>query len=129
MTECTTQLAGFKVLTLLLDGTVNWVNLGFNAEIYPYLSKTVGGYIEAVTLQNACTMYINEEGKLLGLPMNYHANTLAHKFNSNLRDWDYIVGNAVICGPLDGAGYDTSITQTEYVELVSALNTKEIPPC
>ena len=116
---------GFRVVTLLLDGTVNWVDLGFSAEIYPFLSQTVGGFIEAVPLETDCTMYINEEGKLRGLPINYVANLLAHKLNSGLREYDYIVGNAVICGPLDGAGYDTSMTEQEYATIVAALNLKE----
>ena len=116
---------GFRVVTLLLDGTVNWRDLGFSAEIYPFLSQTVGGYIEAVPLENGCTMYINEEGKLRGLPINYVANLLAHKLNSGLREYDYIVGNAVVCGPLDGAGYDTSMTEQEYATIVAALNLKE----
>jgi len=116
---------GFRVVTLLLDGTVNWVDLGFSAEIYPFLSQTVGGYIEAVPLETNCTMYINEEGKLRGLPINYVANLLAHKLNSGLREYDYIVGNAVVCGPLDGAGYDTSMTEQEYATIVAALNLKE----
>jgi hypothetical protein len=116
---------GFRVVTLLLDGTVNWIDLGFSAEIYPFLSQTVGGYIEAVPLETNCTMYINEEGKLRGLPINYVANLLAHKLNSGLREYDYIVGNAVICGPLDGAGYDTSMTEQEYATIVAALNLKE----
>lgn len=116
---------GFRVVTLLLDGTVNWRDLGFSAEIYPFLSQTVGGYIEAVPLENGCTMYINEEGKLRGLPINYVANLLAHKLNSGLREYDYIVGNAVVCGPLDGAGYDTSMTEEEYATIVAALNLKE----
>lgn len=116
---------GFRVVTLLLDGTVNWKDLGFSAEIYPFLSQTVGGYIEAVPLENGCTMYINEEGKLRGLPINYVANLLAHKLNSGLREYDYIVGNAVVCGPLDGAGYDTSMTEEEYATIVAALNLKE----
>ena len=117
---------GFRVVTLLLDGTVNWKDLGFSAEIYPFLSQTVGGYIEAVPLENNCTMYINEEGKLRGLPINYVANLLAHKLNSGLREYDYIVGTAVVCGPLDGAGYDTSMTEQEYATIVAALNLKEI---
>jgi len=116
---------GFRVVTLLLDGTVNWIDLGFSAEIYPFLSQTVGGHIEAVPLETNCTMYINEEGKLRGLPINYVANLLAHKLNSGLREYDYIVGNAVVCGPLDGAGYDTSMTEQEYATIVAALNLKE----
>lgn len=112
---------GFKVVTVLLDGTINWVDLGFGGEIYPFLSDTVGGFIEAVPLKEDCTMYVNEEGKLQGLSINYIANLLAHRLNDGLREYDYIVGNAVICGPLDGAGYDTSITQEIYDNIVGEL--------
>ena len=49
--------------------------------------KAVGGYIEAVTLRNEGLMYVNEEGLLQKLPINYVASTLAEK---------PIVGNVVM---------------------------------
>lgn len=34
------------------------------------LQRTVGGYIETVTLATDCVLIVNEEGRLLGLPHN-----------------------------------------------------------
>ena len=34
------------------------------------LQKTVGGYIETVTIAEDCVIICNEEGRLLGLPYN-----------------------------------------------------------
>jgi len=115
-------MAGFTVLTVSLDRTLTYKDLGFGGHIYPFLSETVGGFIEAIPLHNGCTMYINEEGKLQGLAINYVANTIAHRLNSNLPDYDYIVGNAVICGPLDGEGNDTSLTNTELTDILLAIH-------
>lgn len=41
------------------------------------------------------TLIINEEGKLLGMPVNRLATDMAHLFN------DVIVGNAILIGTTD----------------------------
>lgn len=54
------------------------------------LKAVVEGYIEIVHLKDGRLMVVNEEGKLLGLPVNHNA--------SNLVDWrDVIVGNVLVC--------------------------------
>lgn len=54
------------------------------------LKEIVEGYIEIVYLKDGRLMVVNEEGKLLGLPVNHNA--------SNLVDWrDVIVGNVLVC--------------------------------
>lgn len=68
----------------------------------------VGGLIEPVTLNRGAddTLYLNEEGKIIGLPVNSIATDLA----LNVLQWrDVIVGDVVIVGPLDEEGYDTDI--------------------
>ena len=63
--------------------------------------KIVGGYIEVVVLADGCSMYVNEEGKLDGLPVNAAATVLV--------PGDVIVGNVLIVGPTDDEGDDTDI--------------------
>lgn len=78
------------------DGTTEVIRP--NADFF-YLSevqKVVGGFIELVpvkklALKKEITMYVNEEGKLLNLPMNPRATALA-----DLGPLDYIVGNALV---------------------------------
>lgn len=53
------------------------------------LQKTVGGYIETVTLASDLVVICNEEGKLLGLP-----------HNCKVADVDF-VGTIIFCG-IDG---------------------------
>lgn len=65
----------------------------------------VGGDLEAVSLGDEAVMYINEEGKLLGLPVNGHATRMLAVSDSPLGiPSDYIAGNAVVFGRYDADG-------------------------
>lgn len=59
------------------------------------MQKMVGGIIEIVYFDDNTVMVINEEGKLLGLPLNMDATAVfrAHYPDSD----DYIVGDALVC--------------------------------
>jgi hypothetical protein len=54
------------------------------------LQDIVGGYIQAVYLGYGRYLVVNEEGKLMGLPVNLAATALVSGV-------DVIVGHAVIC--------------------------------
>lgn len=87
--------------------------------LYDKMVSIVGGYIEAVYLDGA-TAYVNEEGKLLGLPKNIWATNLAHAHHAVYAD-DYIAGNMLIVGNSDDEGEMTPLTN----EWINA-NLKEI---
>lgn len=53
------------------------------------MQRTVGGYIEAVTMSESSVLIVNEEGRLIGLPEN---PTLSPWFEGG------IMGDAFICG-------------------------------
>ena len=60
----------------------------------------VGGMVEGITFPNGDYMIINEEGKLIGLPLNEEASQLWKDTfdNDNYifgRD-DFVVGNAIL---------------------------------
>jgi len=86
---------------------------------YDEMVDVVHGYIEAVYLDGA-TAYVNEEGKLQGLPKNMTATDLAHAHEAIYTD-DYIAGNMLIVGNCDDDGEMTSLT-TEWIN----NNLKEI---
>nr|WP_255499089.1 DUF3846 domain-containing protein [Leucobacter sp. cx-169] len=70
------------------------------------LQTAVGGNIEFIDLVAPdANMYLNEEGKLLGLPLNNRATTLARK---SIPMGDFIVGDVVIVGAIDDSGDETS---------------------
>ena len=58
------------------------------------LQALVGGYLEALRLDDAYWLVINEEGKLLDLPVNLRATALVRW---RLPADDYIVGPAIVC--------------------------------
>lgn len=91
---------------------------------YQCVSTGVGGYIELVRIVVEDTlfhMYINEEGKLNGLPYNYIATDLAHE--SNAISWlDGIVGPAyIISSRLDAEGYEYGLNPKEVAILNRAV--------
>jgi Domain of unknown function (DUF3846) len=63
------------------------------------LQGFVGGYIERVILTNGNELYFDEDGKA----KNYSINNRATKFarDAGIDPTDSIVGNAVVCTPLE----------------------------
>ena len=75
------------------------------------LQQAVGGYIEAVTLPNGATMWLNEEGKINGLDHNQQAQFIFDRsFGPGV---DVIVGNAVITGGPDEEGETLGLTNEQ----------------
>lgn len=82
------------------------------------LREVVGGPLEAVQLERPeASMYLHEEGKLEGLPINARATALLWVHNSAFRGRDVIVGPAVVLGPVDDHGYE----ETAPADLVEVL--------
>ena len=65
MTQVNTQTAEFKLITDKKD-----------EPDYKAVSKFVGGMVESVSMPNGDLLLLNEEGKLMGLPLNPEATTL-----------------------------------------------------
>lgn len=79
----------------------------------------VGGHLEAVRLDDPpASMYINDEGKLLGLPVNIRATQLAWAHNEGLRGHDLLAGPAFVTGPVDREGLDTAVPQAYLDQLL-----------
>ena len=66
---------------------------------YKAVSKFVGGMVECVSFQWRFTYY-NEEGKLMGLPLNPEATSIMentfHKRYTCIRYDDFVVGPAIL---------------------------------
>lgn len=70
----------------------------------------VGGYIEAIRVNDSITIWINEEGKMIELEPNFY---LVNQFNEA---YDMVVGNVFICGT-DEEGDNISLTDEEVEEI------------
>jgi Domain of unknown function (DUF3846) len=76
------------------------------------LQDAVGGLIEIIHLYDAsgndfATAYVNEEGRLLDLPLNPFGGSLSFMLGNN----PMLVGNMVVVGIDDGDGNDTDIDE------------------
>lgn len=78
------------------------------------LQTKVGGYVELVRLSTGIDMYINEEGKLQGLPINKVATQLYRHFRK-VTD-DLIVGNAILCGSRNGGVVSLSESRQKQID-------------
>lgn len=113
--EPETLRALFITTNLLGDQEVYTSHIPFEvSERLKALQDAVGGWIEAIDLSHhevsAGTMYMNEEGKLRGLPVNVLATDAARAM-SRISMWDEIVGDVVVLGPTDRKGDDTEIPE------------------
>lgn len=83
---------------------------------YEAISSAVGGYIQLVPLSGAFegfSLYVHEEGKLLGLPFNDIATAV---WEASYGKTDIILGNAVlVSSQTDEEGSELPLTE-EQVE-------------
>jgi len=82
-----------------------------------YLKDLVGGWIESIPMPMNCHAFINEEGKLIGLPINPLATTL---YNLAVHGSDMVAGNAVVFGPPNEDGDETPVTD-EFLTFVKEI--------
>ena len=89
MTKVNTQAAEFKLITDKKD-----------EPDYKAVSKFVGGMVEVVSFPNGDLLLLNEEGKLMGLPLNEKATALWRKHftkETHINGYDdFVVGPAMV---------------------------------
>lgn len=89
--------------------------LDISTEPLATLQQGVGGLVQAVDLSQRLTMWLNEEGKVLGQEHNPYGQFFWDKLYG--AHTDYIVGDIVISGGTDGNGDTLGLTeqQVEWV--------------
>ncbi len=89
MTQVNTATAEFKIITDKKD-----------EPDYKAVSKFVGGMVEVVSMTNGDLLLLNEEGKLMGLPVNDKASKLWKDTFDNdnyiTGRKDFVVGPAIL---------------------------------
>lgn len=118
-----------KAVILGLDGSATLRIITPNLK---GLNDAVGGYIELVRLDDNTNMYLNEDGKMLNLPVNTAANRVVAYMNPGLRENDFIVGQVVLTGVCnadgesDGYEYDVPESTVEVCRLIGAPFTSDL---
>jgi len=87
---------------------------------YEQLSGAVGGLIQPVDLRPGLTIWVNEEGKLINLPVNVIGS---HLWEKSFGMTDVIVGNCVFTGNANEDGETEPLTNV-WVEQISGLAAK-----
>jgi hypothetical protein len=83
--------------------------LDMTADGLQVLQTAVGGWVQAIDLDDELTMWLNEEGKLVGLAHNPYAQLAWDKrFGAHT---DYMVGDVVFTGGTDEEGATLGLDQ------------------
>jgi len=86
---------------------------------YDTIKDAVGGWIECVHLPSlGADLWVNEEGKLIGLPINAYGTKLWAKEYGRT---DIIVGDIIITGGADEEGDTLGITPTQLAGVLANL--------
>jgi hypothetical protein len=97
------------------------INIDFTTEILDLeddslkkLQGAVGGWVQAVDLQDNLTLWCNEEGKLIGLTPNVIGT---HMFEKSFGMTDVIMGDVVFTGGTDDEGDNLALPTAWLVQL------------
>ena len=88
----------------------------FDRSDYTNIQKFVGGLFQVLDIPNA-SIWINEEGKLIGLPFNLRASNLLYLYRSEFIGNDALVGDALVLGQADNEGNTLSVPD-KFVDLL-----------
>jgi hypothetical protein len=97
------------------------INIDFTTEILDLeddslkkLQGAVGGWVQAVDLQDNLTLWCNEEGKLIGLTPNVIGT---HMWEKSFGMTDVIMGDVVFTGGTDDEGDNLALPTAWLVQL------------
>lgn len=78
---------------------------------YRDIQSHVGGTFDVIDIQRPTltSVFIHDEGKIIGLPLNRRATMLLWASDAKWRGYDIIVGDALILGPPDEEGETTAV--------------------
>ena len=96
-------------------GHVTWVS-----DSLENLQKTVGGYIETVTLDNGVVLICNEEGKIRNMPYNFTLRRMMLNglLSGLLSLQNPIFGTVIVCGAEGDEFADIPIDFNEWKALL-----------
>jgi len=106
-----------NALVIPFAGEAEVVDLDAPEGSLKVLQNAVGGWVQAIDLNEKVTMWLNEEGKMIGLPLNAIATEM---WTRVFGPTDIMVGNAVITGGVDEEGETLGLTD-EQVQTFRAI--------
>ena len=105
-----------KVISITTDNIVEVKEV--ESIEYETLSTAVNGMIELVSISEDIDMWLNEEGKLIGLEPNVIATMLFYKAFSQ---FDIVMGNVIITGGSDDEGNTIGLSDASIIDIMTML--------
>ena len=108
-----------KALVIGTDDTIEVIDLDGPDGTLKILQNAVDGWVQVVDLNPKLSIWVNEEGKMHGLPVNKLATVMFQKVFGQV---DIMVGNAVLTGGTDSEGETLGLTdeQVERFQIIFA---------
>ncbi len=101
-------------ITLNAEGEAKEVELTEGESQLDKLQEAVGGLVQAVDFTPNLTIWVNEEGKLIGLPINPMATFLWERYFGLT---DFICGNVIFTGGTGEEGETLGLNEETAKEL------------
>lgn len=105
-----------KVISIRTDNTVE-IHQVESIE-YETLSTAVNGMIELVSISEDIDMWLNEEGKFIGLEPNVIATILFYRAFSR---FDLVMGDVIITGGSDDEGKTIGLSDESIIDIMTML--------
>lgn len=109
-----------KAIVIGFDTELSVIDLDAPEGSLKVLQDAVDGWVQAVDLTAKETMWMNEEGKLEGLPFNPIATSIWREIFKGSPD--YIAGNAVITGGVDDEGETLGLSDERIEKYLKVFN-------
>ena len=109
-----------KAILVTTEQEIKLLDQDFDLSV---IQSYLGGLIEAVSFGSHNShffAYINEEGKLIGLPENKIATSVWYNSGERVMIGDYLAGNVLFFGQIDDEGDETDVPDDliEFFKLV-----------
>ncbi len=101
-------------ITLNAEGEAKEVELVEGESQLEKLQEAVGGLVQAVDFTPNLTIWVNEEGKIIGLPINPMATFLWEKYFGLT---DFICGNVIFTGGTGDEGETLGLNEETAKDL------------
>lgn len=106
-----------KAVVIGFDESIEVLDLDAPQGSLKVLQDAVDGWVQVVDLAPTLSIWVNEEGKMNGMPYNGIATAI---YQDRFGAVDIIVGNAVLTGGTDRKGETIGLTD-EQVERIERL--------
>jgi hypothetical protein len=105
-------------ITLTAEGQAEEIQLADEGSQLEQLQSAVGGLVQAIDFTEGLTIWVNEEGKIYGLPVNPKATFLWEKYFGLT---DFICGDVIFTGGTGEEGETLGLDEETAKELRDLL--------